>query len=330
MLDSDKNTSEAASQPVQRFHHGPLGQVLERYLDNHSPRTAHDYSLVELAQLWREAARLDPAIGLHLYAGFTPQDRHVLIQAAQYCADVEAALRLWQRYLSLVVDGDRLSLSEDARGHGLTIELDAPAGLARYVVEHYSVMAITQLRQQSGRQVLPLLACFAHARPAYHAEYRPWFGEQIEFDCPYNRLYFSAETLRLPLLNRHAGMCELIGTELERRLARRRQLGGWAGRVAAGIRQSLARGEAPSLENQAAALHQSSRTLRRRLDEQGLNFRKLLDLVRAELEQQLELQGASRQQIALHLGYGDLDAYLLARKRWQQLAAVEPDDAGVG
>lgn len=320
MLDSDKNTLEAASQPAQRFHHGPLGQVLERYLNSHSPRGG-DYSLVELAQLWREAARIDPAVGLHLYGEFTPQDRHVLIQAAQYCADVEAALRLWQRYLSLVVEGDRLSLSEDAWGHGLTIELDAPAELARYVVEHYSVMAITQLRQQSDHPVLPLRACFSHARPAYHAEYRPWFGEHIEFDSPHNRLYFSTQTLRLPLLNRHSGMCELIGAELERRLARRRQLGGWAGRVAAGIRQSLTRGETPSLESQAAALHQSSRTLRRRLDEQDLNFRKLLDLVRAELEQQLELQGASRQQIALQLGYGDLDAYLLARKRWQPAPA---------
>lgn len=95
MLDSDKNTSEAASQPVQRFHHGPLGQVLERYLDNHSPRTAHDYSLVELAQLWREAARIDPAIGLHLYAGFKPQDRHVLVQAAQYCAAWTSTWRSW-------------------------------------------------------------------------------------------------------------------------------------------------------------------------------------------------------------------------------------------
>lgn len=317
MLDSDKNPSEAASRSAQRFHHGPLGQVLKRYLNSHAPRAASDYSLVELAQLWREAARLDPAIGLHLYAGFTAQDRHVLVQAAQYCADVEAALRLWQRYVSLVVDGDRLSLSEDVQGHGLTIQLDAPAELARYVVEHYSVMAITQLRQQTGRDILPLRACFAHARPSYHAEYRAWFGERVEFDCPYNRLYFSAQTLRLPLLNRHSGMCELIGAELERRLARRRQLGGWAERVAVGIRQSLARGEAPSLESLAATLHQSSRTLRRRLDEQDLNFRKLLDLVRAELEQQLELQGASRQQIALQLGYGDLDAYLLARKRWQ-------------
>ncbi|MCY1380543.1 putative HTH-type transcriptional regulator [compost metagenome] len=87
--------------------------------------------------------------------------------------------------------------------------------------------------------------------------------------------------------------------------------------MATGARQQLARGQVPSLESQAQALHQSPRTLRRQLEEQGLTFRQLLDQVRAELEQQLELQGETRSEIAFQLGYSDLAAYLHARKRWQ-------------
>ena len=82
-------------------------------------------------------------------------------------------------------------------------------------------------------------------------------------------------------------------------------------------RQQLLAGQAPSLETQAQLLHQSPRTLRRRLEEQSLSFRQLLDQVRAELEQYLELQGNSRTQIAAQLGYSDLAAYLHARKRWR-------------
>ena len=43
----------------------------------------------------------------------------------------------------------------------------------------------------------------------------------------------------------------------------------------------------------------------------------MLDSVRAELEQSLQLQGLNRSQIAEHLGYADSAAYFHARKRWQ-------------
>jgi len=76
-------------------------------------------------------------------------------------------------------------------------------------------------------------------------------------------------------------------------------------------------GQSPTLKGLCAHLHQSPRTLRRRLEEQGLSFRQLLDQTRAELEMYLELQGESRAQIALQLGYNDQAAYLHARKRWK-------------
>jgi hypothetical protein len=53
------------------------------------------------------------------------------------------------------------------------------------------------------------------------------------------------------------------------------------------------------------------------MEEQGMTFRQLFDLVRAELEQHLEFLGESRAQIASQLGYSDLAAYLHARKRWR-------------
>ena len=177
-------------------------------------------------------------------------------------------------------------------------------------------MAMTQLRRATGCSITPVRACFSHARPEYHTQYRAWFGERIEFGSRCNRLYFDAPTLALPLLGRHAGLVELLTMELDRRLARLRQLSGWAASAAGIARRMLERGEVPALEAIAEQLHQSPRTLRRRLAEQGMGFRELLDQVRKELEQHLELQGESRTRIAERLGYGDLAAYLNARKRW--------------
>lgn len=320
MLEADTKTRESANLATQRYHRGPLGQVLERYLNSQRPRRHTDYNLVELEQLWLEAARLEPAIGLHLFGLFTAQDWHVIAHLAQFCADVRQAIHCWVRYAPLAADTDAFALIEEGEVVAVELRIDAPEPLNRYLVEHYAVMAVTQLRRGTGESLQPLRSCFTHARPAYHQHYREWFGQSIEFGSAWTRLYFDSATLDLPLLGRHAGLVDLLTQELDRRLARLRQLSGWAAKAASIARRLLEHGEVPALESVAERLHQSSRTLRRRLAEQGMNFRELLDQVRAELEQHLELQGESRTRIAERLGYADLAAYLHARKRWTATA----------
>ncbi|WP_315807419.1 AraC family transcriptional regulator ligand-binding domain-containing protein [Pseudomonas sp. C9-3] len=310
MREKDRNTREVAKPVAQRYHRGLLGQVLERYLSSHRARRHCDYSLVELEHLWLEAASLEPAIGLQLFGQFSPQDWHVIAHLAQFCADVRQAVLCWVRYAPLAADTDTFRLLEEGDSVAVELVIDAPEPLSRYLLEHYCVMAVTQLRRGTGCAIEPVRACFTHA------QYSQWFGERIEFGSSHNRLYFAAETLALPLLGRHAGLVELLSLELDRRLARLRQLSGWAARAAGIVRRMLERGEVPALESVADQLHQSPRTLRRRLAEQDLGFRELLDQVRKELEQHLELQGESRTRIAERLGYGDLAAYLNARKRW--------------
>ncbi|NQD93556.1 AraC family transcriptional regulator [Pseudomonas sp. CrR25] len=316
MRETDKNSREAANLPIRRFHRGALGQVLERFLQSRASASS-DYSLVALEQLWQAAAAHDPAIGLHLFDQFSPQDWHVLAHLCLFCADVAEASRCWARYASLASDSDQLRLIEEPDGLGVELAIDAPPQLARYLVEHYAVMAVTQMRRGTGQPLLPVRVRFRHARPAYHEQYRHWFGERVEFAAGRNCLLFDRATLSLPMRNRHPGMVELLCQELDRRLAQRRQLGGWAGKVADAARQALEQGLAVSLESIAETLHQSPRTLRRRLQEQALTFRQLLDLLRAELEQHYQLQGLNRAQIGELLGYSDSAAYLHARKRWR-------------
>lgn len=315
MRDLDKNTREQAKMPARRFHRGPLGRVLERFLQGHASASS-DFSLVALEQLWLAAAKHDPAIGLHLFSQFTPQDWHVLVHLGQYCANVAEANRSWARYASLASDTDQVRIIEASGYMGVELQIDAPPQLARFLAEHYMVMAVTQMRRGTGQPQLQVQAQFRHARPAYHEHYQPWFGKESQFNAEHNLLLFDTETQNQPMLRRHAGMVEVLCQELDRRLARQRQFGGWADKVAASARQALQQGVVPSLESVAESLHQSPRTLRRRLEEQDLSFRQVLDLLRAELEQHYELQGCSRAQIGELLGYNDSAAYLHARKRW--------------
>ncbi|MEK1905006.1 MAG: AraC family transcriptional regulator ligand-binding domain-containing protein [Pseudomonas sp.] len=321
MRETDNNLPEAANPPpdtprpgTQRFHRGPLGRVLQRFLSQHRPQ--QEYSLVHLEQLWLQAAELDPAIGLNLFAQFTPGDWHVLLHLAQFSASVGESLQHWQRYARLASDMEQVRLQRDGDRLIIELQIDAPQALMRFLTEHYSVMAISMLRLGAGSAIQLLDAQFQHPRPSYHAQYTPWFG-RAQFDAPHTRLCLDARCLTLPMQQHHPVLVELLCESLDRRLARLQQLNGWAAKVGQSIRIDLQQGRAPSLETAASALHQSPRTLRRRLQEQGLGFREVLDAVRAELEQSLELQGLNRSQIATQLGYADSAAYLHARKRWQ-------------
>jgi len=317
MRETDRIEREAANRPAHRFHRGKLGQVLERFLDSQVARANRDYSLIELDQLWHDAARIDPAIGLKLFALFTPQDWHVLAYLCLYSPDVLSSLRLWARYAPLASDTDDVRLVRDEHGTGIELRVDAPGELAQYVVEHYGVMCIAQLRRGTGENVQPTLAKFAHPRPSYYRQYTQWFGDRVEFECPVNCLYFQPRYLNLPMQTRHHGILELLTHELDRRIAAYRNFTGLSAKVAECMRRCLARSETPNLRNTSELLHQTPRTLRRRLQEQGTTFRQLLDDVRAELELHLEMQGEPLAKISALLGYSDPTAYLHARNRWR-------------
>ncbi|SFW47639.1 MULTISPECIES: AraC family transcriptional regulator ligand-binding domain-containing protein [Pseudomonas] len=325
MREQDKSLGKLANpqplakpQLVQRFHRGPMGNVLQRYINSHSRQGQADYSALALEQLWDEAARHDPAIGLHLFGTFTPQDWHVIALAGQYCDTVQDAMENWARYAGLASDMDMVSILEDANGIGVELNIDAPINLVRYLTEHYFVMALTVCIQGSGHTIVPACVQLAYAKPAYYSQYSAFFGSNVSFECARTRMYLDSASLSLPMHNRHPGILSVLKQELDRCIARQKRLAGWSAKVAHSIRHNLAHGQVPTLDNQAELLHQSPRTLRRRLEHEGISFRQLLDLVRADIEQYLELQGESRADIAEQLGYSDLTAYLHARKRWRQ------------
>ncbi|MGM8935337.1 AraC family transcriptional regulator ligand-binding domain-containing protein [Pseudomonas neustonica] len=315
MRGKDKNRVETAKSPVQRYHHGPVGQVLQRFLDQQGA-VQEDFSLVELEQLWHCAAQHEPAIGLHLFSFFTRQDWHVLAYVGLFAANVRQSLDSWVRYAGLASSMDRVKYVQSGEQLGVQISLDVPPSLERYLVEHYMTMAITQLREACGHNLMPLRVSLRHPRPDYAQEYVALFGDQVDFAASANQLWFDQASLALPMLGRNQTLFEVVCVELDRRLAQQERFGGVAGKVAVLARQKMLQGETPTLEVLAASLHQTARTLRRRLQEQGLTFRQLLDTVRAELDGYLEMQGLTRAQISEQLGYSDTAAYLHARKRW--------------
>lgn len=76
-------------------------------------------------------------------------------------------------------------------------------------------------------------------------------------------------------------------------------------------------GDLPDLDGMAARLHMSARTLKRRLQEEGTQWRQLLD---AELSRRacdwLREPGTSISEVAFRLGYQDVSNFSRAFRRW--------------
>ncbi|WP_280352927.1 helix-turn-helix domain-containing protein, partial [Nocardia abscessus] len=90
--------------------------------------------------------------------------------------------------------------------------------------------------------------------------------------------------------------------------------------VGASVRDRLVRtpGEIPDQTTVAVGLYMSSRTLSRRLHEEGTSFRALLDEVRQTMSEVLLAHtDMTTEQVAARLGYAEAASFIRAFRRWQ-------------
>lgn len=100
-----------------------------------------------------------------------------------------------------------------------------------------------------------------------------------------------------------------------RQLLQRRQIAGIAGRVRQQLLGGL--GLVSGLDEIARTLNLSSRSLRRRLDDEGTSFRDLVEDTRRQLaEQMLGTTDMKLDELAVHLGYADTASFTRAFRRW--------------
>ena len=154
MRETDRIPREPANPAPEHFHRGPLGRVLERYLQSRSAQLRSNYSMVALEQLWARAAVHDPAIGLHLFGHFSRQDWHVLAHACLYSADLEEAIRFWARYAPLASDMDSIvRAAGDSTRSGKTDLEHSMEGVSRFAVEMEESLTVIERLVKDSEEI---------------------------------------------------------------------------------------------------------------------------------------------------------------------------------
>jgi AraC-like DNA-binding protein len=246
------------------------------------------------------------AYGMYGFALLSGTDFRKIMQAAMRYHRLVAPLA----EISFHENGERASWSMAPVPHP---RVDAQ--MYRFLVElqigtHWSLM-----RDVMGPSFAPREVAVTFGPPHDVDAYQAAFGCPVHFNCTHNRLVFDSACLegRPEHGNEitHSSLvklCESLLAELELRA-------GTAGRVREILLVNLMR--PTSFETVAARLHMTTRTLRRKLDEEGTSFRRLVGELRMEVAvKYLRDTELTVDDIAYSLGFSEATIFRRAFRRW--------------
>jgi AraC-like DNA-binding protein len=268
---------------------------------------------------YRNALELsaDPLIGLKLGVPFTPQRYGLFGYALLSASTLRRAMTHAVNFGQLTFSFFSFETGEDGDSAWFVMK-DPPrleTSLHDVYLDRDMSAAVVGFSSVIGRP-LPLqrveLAHGDHDRPE---DYREHFSCPVEFGRYPSRLVFDRTLLDLPLPQRDPEnsryfrqQCRLLITKLKRQSF-----------FADDVRMLLlARpGRFPGIEEVADRLHVSVRTLRRKLESEGSNFRELLEEVRFQLAKEYLLETRlPLAEVAELLGYSEPGNFSHAFKRW--------------
>ena len=174
----------------------------------------------------------------------------------------------------------------------------------------------------TGASVLPYDIELDYAPPEHADRYSQLLRRPVRFGCEVTQLAFPKSALSIPSRFSSRESSELFARQCEA-LARSR---GAEDAIVTRLREVVIRsaGRYPSLEEAAAELGLSGRTLRRRLSEQGQTFQSVLDSTRADIAlQYLTTTDLTVQEVAALVGFSEANNFARAFRKWTGRTATE-------
>jgi AraC-like DNA-binding protein len=291
----------------------------------HAPATR--VTLDQVITGYRNALRLaaDPAwayrLGSSIHVSLYGMYGYAILCSTSFRRTMAFAVR----YHQLAVPLATISFAEE-RQHGIwTIEPvlhpDINAELYRFIVELQLGTHISLHRDVMGPSFAPRRVSVTY-RPDDPGLLPRLTGCEVCFEQPVNQLIFDSAWLdAVPKLGNRINfsaateICDSLLEEMEQRK-------GIAGQIRGIVLQTLA--NRPSLDEIAKLLGISTRTLRRRLQDENVSFRKLMNELHAHIAiKYLRETTMTNEDIANALGFSDAANFRHAFRRWTKTTPSE-------
>jgi AraC-like DNA-binding protein len=272
----------------------------------------------ELFALWRAVGEVsaNPAIGLLLGTENKTERFHPIGFAALSSENFGSAINQMARYKQLTCPEEILQEKDDEEWSIqfrwlLANEVEPPV-----LIDCCFAWVLSIARLGTGTRLSPLRVEFV--QPRVHAKIiERHFGCPVVCGAPRNAIVFRAADAQRPFVTRNAELLAMLAPQFEEELKQENGDENFVERVRIAVQQRLT-GRRPTVEDVADALHISSRTIQRRLQDEGSSFQRVLEEARRQLARHylnnsvLELNEA-----AYLLGYEDGNSFVRAFRMWE-------------
>ncbi len=271
----------------------------------------------ELFALWRAVGEVstNPAIGLLLGTETKTERFHPIGLAALSSENFGSAIDQMARYKQLTCPEEILQEKDDEWSMQfrwlLAAEVEPPV-----LIECCFAWVLSTARVGTGTRISPLRVEFVQPR-AHVKTIERHFGCPVVCGTPRNAIIFRAADANRPFVTRNAELLGILAPQFDEELKDENGNENFIERVRIAIQQRLT-GRRPTIEDIADALHIGSRTLQRRLQDDGSSFQRVLEEARHLLARHylnnsvLELNEA-----AYLLGYEDGNSFVRAFRTWE-------------
>ena len=276
------------------------------------------------------ASRLcqDPHIGLTIGQQVRPATMGALGYALISCAELEDGLAMFERLQSMVCT--QVRSEHRLKGEYLESTLHALGGVPAdtHLWSFAMVSRLAFARWVLGRHLVPAEIWMPCPPPSDPAPLQNFVGGPIVFHAPFARERLPATWLHLPNPNADAGLHRVMNALTQQQWAQQVQT---SDQLLALLRQKIGhgiqQGVLPLLDQLApdieAALGLSSRQLQRRLAEQGLSFKDMVEQVRREqVLHELRDTRLPIAEIARRAAYAEVSSMHRAVRRWTGLTPL--------
>jgi AraC-like DNA-binding protein len=299
--------------PLERAHPACFARLRDSYAR---------VPLLDYLDIFERAARLTaiPAFGARMGQGYRPADIGPLGLLFSLSASLHLGFERMIRLLPAFQSSTSVALLREGEDMAWTYRVRGPESWPRVQDAEYAISATcAMVRSSRGAGWNPLEVRFEHARPEDPAALRSLqaiFRCPVAFDQGANAIVMPAREVEERLHRENRDLTAVLERHLGDLLLQNAAGVTLRARVESAIDLMMGQ-RSITLRMVAASLGMTERTLQRRLAEEGLTLRAILqDMRLGSANHRLGSEDVSVSRVAERLGYADPTSFSRAYRRW--------------
>lgn len=234
-----------------------------------------------------------------------------------HCTNLRQVFKQAVYFYNTMVPASHMSITEEGDSAIFILNLTDPDKDPDHALLDFLMILWHRFPSWLIGQRIPLKqVCFIHSKPEHFEEYRLMFPCPIVFDQPDNCLIFDRAIMDAPIVQTIQNLTSYLRRAPLDWFKRQSYYPVYTRKVMDYLENAESMVDT-SMEDIASQLHTTTRTLRRKLDEEGTSFQEIKDGVRRdEAIHLLSQPNLPISKIARELGFAEAAAFTRAFKHW--------------